>query len=190
MAVAEEVVIASVEKLRVFAHEAAEFRVIRSGTVLVEIKRWGGVDSSIRGGVLSSGEQETVVVDGRCPSLWVPVSVVKRWRTEGVVAVSLKHIAAAIGQERHTAFMVLLRIIVVPSSVGTDGDTLQDLVYPIAIQVKEEVLCDGLNRTKPPVEIPLVTSHQSHYHRVMFALPKHHEKLLVQSDEAVRPART
>ena len=61
MAVAEEVVIAGVEQLRVFAHEPAQRRVVSSGAILVEIERWGVVDGTICSCVFSSGEQETVV---------------------------------------------------------------------------------------------------------------------------------
>ena len=63
MAVAEEVVIAGVEQLRVFAHEPAQGRIVGAGAVFVEIEGWGVVGGTIRGSVFSSGEQKPVVVD-------------------------------------------------------------------------------------------------------------------------------
>src|SRR5438552_5557323 len=62
VAVAEEIVIAGVEQLPVFAHEPSQLRVIRSRSVFVEIKGCVG-GRSIRGRVLSSSEQEPVVVN-------------------------------------------------------------------------------------------------------------------------------
>src|SRR2546423_6139033 len=113
VAVAEEVVIASIEHLRVFAHKPAQLRVVRAGAVLVEIKRWAGaVVGPVGGRILAPGEQETVIVNSACAS--APGACVDRRRAEGVVAISLNNIAACVSQLNHAAFMVLLRVISIP----------------------------------------------------------------------------
>ena len=64
-----------------------------------------------------------------------PSGGVDRRHAKGVVTIPLNRIAASISQQRHTAFVVLLREIRVPLAVGTNGDTLQDFVDPFPIHV-------------------------------------------------------
>ena len=111
MAVAEEIVIAGIEQLRVFAHEPAQRRIVRAGAVFVERER-RNVRPTVGGSVFSPGEQETVVVGGATELC--PVSTVNRWRPKGIVCVSLDHLAglapgraAPIQQMRHAAFVVV-----------------------------------------------------------------------------------
>ena len=77
VAVAEEVVIASVEELRVFAHEPAQAGVINSRSILVN-------PCSV---VFPAGEQKPVAVGAGCSD--GPVRCVDRGGTEGVVAIPL-----------------------------------------------------------------------------------------------------
>ena len=121
--IAEEIVIAGVEELRVFAHETANGRVVGSSAVLIE---------TVGPAVLPAGEQETIVVG--CASKHIAVAVVRCRRAEDIVAVLLDHRAARVSQMGHAAFMVLLiveRLAAVCSRIAAH----EDFVDPFAIHV-------------------------------------------------------
>jgi hypothetical protein len=133
---AEQIIIAGIEELRVFAHEPPEFWIVCPGAIFVKIKSRGRVSGSVGGGVFSSGEQETVVVNGGCAR--GPAGRVNGRRAESIVAIPLNHVTGAISQQRHAAFMVLLGKIRVPITVRTNGDALQDLVDPFPIYINAD----------------------------------------------------
>src|SRR6266576_2160783 len=90
VAVAEEIVIAGIEQLRVFAHEPAKGRIVCAGAIFVE-REGLHVVSTVGSGVFASGEQETIVVGGAIKLC--PVSTVNRRRPKGIIYVSLDHLA-------------------------------------------------------------------------------------------------
>src|SRR5438477_3333538 len=106
VAVAEEIVIAGVEKLRVFAHEPPKTGVVKTRSVIV--------DPSSQ--VFSAGKKETVAVGTAIsPS---PVRCVDAGRSERVIAVPLDNRAVGVCEMRHTPLVVLVEEIPVPLVVS------------------------------------------------------------------------
>jgi hypothetical protein len=95
----EEIVIAGVKELRVFAHEPAKLRIVSPCPVFVEPEH---------GRLFPSREQETIADDGgRSQSV---IRRVNRRRAEDVVSVLLQNGAIGVGQVYDAAFVVLLVI--------------------------------------------------------------------------------
>lgn len=100
---------------------------IGSGAVFVELERCD-VGPLIGGSILSSGEQEAVIIGGGCSHS--AVRGVDGGSAESVVAVLLDHHAAGIGKMSDTAFVILLQEVPVPR-VGTVGAADKNVVVEV-----------------------------------------------------------
>ena len=129
MTVAEEIGIAGVEQLRIFAHEPAQAGMISSSTVFVELET-SIVPCCSGCRVLSAGKQEAIVKGGMVN--FNISAAVECGFAKHVVFVFFYHSSASIGEVRDAALMVLL---VVKRPVVCRNRSHQNLVDPFAIEV-------------------------------------------------------